>query len=155
MATLARDTVIYTPEESDDSVILCQYNDILTSPLEMDGNAQISRYGIIAAEWQRQRSMGNAVLKMAFAVAHAFVSAAAARAWALDVQELIAMHPVGQVRWLTSYHNGRPHRSRGYMASVDVPRVLSMTSDNWFGETGSGAAWQAMEFKLTLTGLEK
>lgn len=145
------DTVIYRPDDLD-AVTLCKAGDIMEALVDVTASVQVQRDAVLDSPWMLQRARGNALMQMSLTVAHAFPSAAAARAWGLDVQEMFTLRPLGRVTWLTCYYQGRPQRVREYTATVDPPHPFPLTSDHWYGVDKQGAAWQAVEFKFTLTG---
>lgn len=152
MAYESTDTVIYRPDGLD-AVTLCQVGDIMVVPVDPTASVQVQRDGVLGSAWMLQRSRGNALMQLSFTVAHPFPTAAAARAWGLDVQEMFTLHPLGRITWLTCYFQGRPQRVREYTATVDPPHPFPLTSDHWYGfDEARGAAWQAVEFKFALTG---
>lgn len=146
------DTVIYRPSGRD-AVTLCKPGDIMVALVDVTSSVQVQRDAVLGSSWMLQRARGNALMQLSFTVAHPFPTAAAARAWGLDVQEMFTLHPLGRVTWLTCYHGGRPQRVREYTATVDPPHPFPLTSDYWYGfDEARGAAWQAVEFKFALTG---
>lgn len=146
------DAVIYLPQGLA-AVTLCKPRDIMVAPVDVTASVQVQRDGVLGSPWQLQRARGNALMQLSFTVAHPFQTPAAARAWGLDVQEMFTLHPLGRITWMTCYYQGRPQRVREYIATVDPPHPFPLTSDHWYGfDAAKGAAWQAVEFKFTLTG---
>lgn len=112
MAYESTDTVIYRPDGLD-AVTLCKQGNLMAAPVDVTASVQVQRDGVLGSSWMLQRARGNALMQLSFTVAHPFPTAAAARAWGLDVQELFTLHPLGRVTWLTCYYQGRPPAREG------------------------------------------
>lgn len=144
----SQDTVIYRPEGME-GVVLCREGEVMVSLVDVVPSVQVQREAVIGSRWQWQAARGNAVLQMSLAVARVFGTVAAARAWGLDLQELLAMNPEGTVLWETAFYDGVAQRERVYRATVDSVHARALTSDSWYGGDG---AWCVVEMQFTLTG---
>lgn len=166
MHYLSLDTVIYRPDGLRD-IVLCQYDDVMAELVEVKPSVQLQREFVIGSPWMHQAARGNASLQMSFTVVRAFTTFGRARAWGLDLQETLTLHPEGAVTWLSCYFRGRPGRTRTYHATVDLAQPLPLTSDHDLGADGpsmgrrpedirlpgmEGKAWAALQVSLTLTG---
>lgn len=166
MHYLSLDTVIYRPDGLRD-IVLCQYDDVMAELVEIKPSVQIQRESVIGSPWMHQAARGNASLQMSFTVVRAFTTFGRARAWGLDLQETLTLHPEGVVTWLSCYYRGRPGRTRTYHATVDLAQPLPLTSEHDLGPAApslgrrpedirlpgmEGKAWAALQVSLTLTG---
>lgn len=150
MAYISQDTVLYRPlgDLAPEAVALCRYGDIMAALVDVTPTVQVQRDAVIGSRWIHQAARGNALIQMSWTVARAFETPAAARAWGLDMQELLIMHPEGTVTWLTAWYAGQAQRVREYHATVDAARPHPMTSEQWYGH----GAWCALDVTLTLSG---
>ena len=94
MHYLSLDTVIYRPDGLRD-IVLCQYDDVMAELVEVKPSVQLQREFVIGSPWMHQASRGNASLQMSFTVVRAFTTFGRARAWGLDLQETLTLHPEG------------------------------------------------------------
>lgn len=166
MYYLSRDTVIYRPSGQGD-IVLCQHDDVMEALVDVKSSVQVQREPIIGSPWMYQVARGNASLQMTFTVVRAFTTFARARAWVLDLQETITLHPEGVITWLSCYHQGIAQRTRSYHATVDDIHPHPITTDHDLGPDGpslgrrpedirlpdeSGKAWVSVDITITLTG---
>ena len=93
----SQDTVIYRPigDDAPEAVALCSYGDVMPSLVTVVPSVQVQREAVIGSRWMHQAARGNAGLQMSFSLARAFSTYAAARAWGLDIAELLALYPEG------------------------------------------------------------
>ena len=147
----SQDTVIYRPigDDAPEAVALCSYGDVMPSLVTVVPSVQVQREAVIGSRWMHQAARGNAGLQMSFSLARAFSTYAAARAWGLDIAELLALYPEGMITWMTAYHAGIPQRTREYHATLDHVQPLPPTNDQRFG---AAAFWGVLEIQLFLTG---
>jgi hypothetical protein len=147
----SQDTVIYRPigDDPPEAVALCSYGDVMVSLVDVAPSVQVQREAVIGSRWMHQAARGNAGLQMSFSLARAFCTYAAARAWGLDIAELLALYPEGMVTWMTAYHAGIPQRTRDYRATLDHVQPLPPTNDQRYG---AAAFWGVLEIQLFLTG---
>ena len=148
----SQDTVIYRPTGNDalEAVTLCKYLEKMASPVDVRPQVQVQREPVIGSSWMHQAARGNASFQMSFSVARAFPSTAAARAWGLDLSEMLALYPEGIITWLSCYYDGQPQRIREYHATLDNAYAPYITGERYFGDVL--AAWQVVELQFTLTG---
>lgn len=121
----------------------------MVSLVDVAPSVQVQREAVIGSRWMHQAARGNAGLQMSFSLARAFSTYAAARAWGLDIAELLALYPEGMVTWMTAYHAGIPQRTRDYRATLDHVQPLPPTNDQRYG---AAAFWGVLEIQLFLTG---
>lgn len=141
------------------SLVLCDYDSLLTSPVTYGGDVVIQRDNAIASPWILQQSRGNASVTLEVSVASVWPTSLAAEQYGDDMLLWMLAHPVGKlmVEAYPDWDSGVPTRPRVWTAGRDQAVPSPITEDKYFGAVREQVsdvglyAWLEMSYKFTLS----